>query len=345
MGKFLKFSNADGKEWIVPTKNMRTALAIYQPSTKNGKLLKYLLPYLYWLPIIKKIIKGKTVEISLGRDVSELIKRVLKVEDFEFSIFEGTPSVHQKRVIQIWHKSKILAYCKISDNSKVVELLKNEQKSLYMLSSKGVKNIPTCYYCGRVSHDSNEVVFIQSTTKTIHSNTSHKFTQKHYDFLTQLHQKTKQKLLFEDSDLSKSLCRLEKYLNSFQKSDAQIIKRAIEREREYYGGKEVEFSAYHGDFTPWNSYFEKGELYVFDFEYCSSSYPAYMDWFHFNIQNIIYRQPKMLRNLNQNNCFEDLDIIYLVYIIDIISRYIDRDASKETINKVLSGYLKILRNL
>ena len=42
--RFCHFSNPDGKAWIVPVKNMRVALNLYQPSGIKGKLVKALLP-------------------------------------------------------------------------------------------------------------------------------------------------------------------------------------------------------------------------------------------------------------------------------------------------------------
>lgn len=36
--------NADGKRWVMPVGNLRTALCLYQPGAMKGKLLKALLP-------------------------------------------------------------------------------------------------------------------------------------------------------------------------------------------------------------------------------------------------------------------------------------------------------------
>ena len=45
MDKYWKINNAEGKSWIIPTKNAKVALQLYQPSGRNGKLLKALLPF------------------------------------------------------------------------------------------------------------------------------------------------------------------------------------------------------------------------------------------------------------------------------------------------------------
>lgn len=37
-GKHLyRFSNADGKTWLMPAHNMQVAMNLYQPSGRNGK--------------------------------------------------------------------------------------------------------------------------------------------------------------------------------------------------------------------------------------------------------------------------------------------------------------------
>lgn len=36
----------------------------------------------------------------------------------------------------------------------------------------------------------------------------------------------------------------------------------------------VEYGVYHADFTPWNMSVEEGQLFVFDWEYASLTYPA-----------------------------------------------------------------------
>ena len=40
-GKHLyRFSNADNKTWLMPAHNMQVAMNLYQPSGRNGKIMK-----------------------------------------------------------------------------------------------------------------------------------------------------------------------------------------------------------------------------------------------------------------------------------------------------------------
>ena len=326
-GRFIRFSNTDGKRWIMPLRDMLTAMNLYQPSGGKGRLVKSLLPYVYRLPFVGRVIYSEFVNIEMEAAIHQQIAQAVGVDNFRFAIFEGTPSVHKKATIQIWHRSEILAYCKVSDNDQIRQLFERESITLTRLHEAGVTQIPRSLFCGTIG--SNHV-FIQSTTKTNRSQTAHQWTQQHWDFLTLLHEKTKIKCRFEDSDLAKSLISLEGYFGYLSQEHAATISRAIDIVRINYGGREVEFSAYHGDFTPWNMFVERNKLFVFDFEYSSSSCPPYMDMFHFvnqvaiiekqyhafSVYEYVIKQTGMYCSNNR-----DFNTIYLSYLLYIISFY------------------------
>ena len=97
-GAFIRFGNADGKHWVVPVKNMQVALNLYQPSGIKGKLVKALLPFLYWLSPVRKAIKAESLNSTLQDELKKLLEKIFG-KNIEFSIFEGTPCVHQKTTI------------------------------------------------------------------------------------------------------------------------------------------------------------------------------------------------------------------------------------------------------
>lgn len=348
--RYVRFSNSDGKAWVVPTKNMRTALNIYQPSGVRGRLVKLLLPYLHWSTAVQNRIKARRLQIKLDSSISELLRRVLVVESFEFSIFEGTPSTHQKVTIQISQGDKILAYCKLSSNKSVESLFRHEQHILTTLHQKGVRNIPEPLYCGAVNQSNNTIAFIQSTTKTNHSVISHAWQSEHDKFLQRLHNSTKVRLPFSQSDFARSISVLEGYLPSLQEVNAELIRQAITSVRSYYGDGEVEFSAHHGDFTPWNTFLEDDKLFVFDWEYSSLSYPPYLDRFHFVTQTAIFARRVSAEELISEFKGEEIanfDISYTSYLLDVMSRYIDRERGtlSDHTKRMLSIWSDLLRKI
>ena len=136
--KFYRFGNADGKFWIMPARGMRTAMNLYQPSGSKGKMVKRLFPLLHQFTPVRKAIKAEVLHCKLKRELHELLCKLFKVDDLEFSIFEGTPSVHQKITMQLSSGRRILGYFKLSDNEDIKLLFAKESATLDWLAAKGV---------------------------------------------------------------------------------------------------------------------------------------------------------------------------------------------------------------
>ncbi|MFR9545785.1 MAG: hypothetical protein SNJ29_09435 [Rikenellaceae bacterium] len=350
---YLRLTNADNKVWIVPREDMRTALNIYQPSGVKGRVLKYLLPLTFWIPKVNNLIKARNVSVEMDISLRRLICRVLNIDNFTFSIFEGTPSVHKKVTIQIFQGSKILAYCKVSSQRDIIELFREEQSKLEYLSSQGVEGIPICYYCGTIDDNSESVAYIISTTKTLRSQTPHLWSRVHWNFIEALHEKTKHRIEFKESDLAKSLIILEGYLPTLPTKSVGVLLKAIKEVRGNYDNQEVEFSAHHGDFTPWNMFVTRGELFVFDWEYSSLSFPPCLDWFHFFTQTAKFERGLSAEQIvklyfRSKEQHPDLSILsYKTYLLTIVSRCIDREKGKVSrdSDKKIALWLDILRRL
>lgn len=333
--KFIRFGNSDGKYWIMPVRSMRTAMNLYQPSGIKGKMLKDLLPLLHRLPPVRKAIHAEHMRCSLKEELHTLLCKVFEVNEIEFSIFEGTPSVHRKITMQLSCGSRILGYCKLSESNDIKELFIKESEMLKWLKEKGVTDIPQALFCGTLGNGVH--LFVQSTAKTASSTIIHKWGKLHKDFLDQLHCKTKQKVLFENSDYYKTLLALEEHIEWLPDNvDPVVITKATAIARERFGGREVEFSAYHGDFTPWNMFVEKNRLFVFDFEYAAKSYPRNLDRYHFFTQTAVFERKWGVDDImafmaSKEGAWIDKKL-YTIYLLDMISRFTLREGGKVTGN-------------
>lgn len=307
--KFFSFANADGKRWIMPVRNMQTAMNLYQPSGPKGKLVKVGLPLLYWNPATLRVLHAERLHLSLTDEMRKLLEKNFGVKNPEFAIFCGTPSARQKITIQISHNKQILGYCKITQSPEIFELFKQEYKTLKALSAKSIPHIPTSLFCDAFA---NVFVFIQSTQKTNKSQVVHTWTDKHTVYLELLYQRTKTKLKFENTDFYLELQYLESVLEQQTHEARDIYQRAILILKMYYS-KISEYSFFHGDFTPWNMFFEKGNLCVFDFEYAQMSFPPYLDKIHYILQVWIIEQ-----KLNAEQIFTHLEILRLHNKIETI---------------------------
>ena len=324
--RFCHFSNADGKAWIVPVKNMRVALNLYQPSGIKGKLLKALLPMLHWVTPVKKAINGKAVRCALQNELCDKLCDIFGCKDIEYSIFCGTPSVHQKTTIQLSRGKKILGYCKATDSDDIMALFQKESDTLAHLHKQGVENIPQPLFCGTLNNDLH--IFVQSTIKSNHSVVVHRWGALQEEFLATLHKRTATEIPFTGSDYYRSLLALQEHIAWLPGSvDREKIARITACEIARNSGKEVEYSAFHGDFTPWNMFVESGRLFVFDFEYAALTYPPGLDRYHFEMQTAIYE-----KHLDANGIITLLQQCewcnkesLRCYLLDIISRFTMRE--------------------
>ena len=329
---FYTFANADGKQWIMPKRNMRTAMNLYQPSGIKGKAMKLLFPYLHPVNRVKAKLGVTSCEYQLKKELNSLLSHLFSRKDIEFALFCGTPSAHQKITIQISAGTTILGYCKVTDKEDIKELFCREQQLLDTLRGKGVKQIPRCLFCGNLTNEST--LFVQSTVKSNRSVVKHHWSKEHWVFLAHLHNQTKQTLSFGRTDFARSLASLTGQLMYLSLAETPIISAAIQKVQEYYGNKPVEFSAYHADFTPWNMFFEQGELFVFDFEYAKMTYPPFLDRFHYFTQCGIFEKgwkEDQLFDAYQSQKKEmepyitNPDMGYLCYLLEIVNLYLSRD--------------------
>ncbi|OQA91418.1 MAG: Phosphotransferase enzyme family protein [Bacteroidetes bacterium ADurb.Bin234] len=267
-----------------------------------------------------------------------LLCELFKVKNVEIALFCGTPSVHQKITMQITDGLNIVGYCKISEKKEVKALFKHEEDIFKTLHGNGFTNTPQCLYNARLKDET--YIFAQTTTKTKNSKILHQLSAMHWDFLSQLHQKTKTSLPFEKSDFYEALNLLKQNLSYLSVADAKSVSAAIAMVEKHYEGKEIMFSFYHADFTPWNMFVEKGELFVFDWEYAKRTFPPFLDAFHFLTQVCIFEQHKdaegIMANYRANRhifaeYFDNPDFSYQCYLLGIISFYFDRD--KDDFNK------------
>lgn len=343
---FYRLTNADGKQWLIPSRNMRTALQLYQPGAWKGKAVKAFLPMLKHFPALLAPVGLRSETCRLAPELEKLLENSFKASDLEFSVFFGTPSVHQKITLQISLGRKILGYCRISNDPAMHELFEHEKRVLSVLNNKGISGIPQFLCLENI--EGNIKIFAQNTTKTTRSLTQHALEKRHLDFLNELYRTTSVTLPFEKSDFFSLLKHLEKNLEFFAPSEQETIRRAIQSALSDYQEKVVEFSMTHGDFTPWNSFIENGQLFVFDWEYALFSAPPFIDAFHFFTQGNILENKlsaaQILRKYRkQKSLFRkyvsDPDRTYRDYLLQITAFYVKRE--KGRFNEKEAGNLRI----
>lgn len=278
---YYRFTNADGKMWIMPAKNLYVALNIYQPGGIKGKMLKTFFPLLHQIPIIRRCLGIQSFSCDLNPVVKDRICHVLGIANVEFCVFQGAPSATQKLVVQLSDGKRILGYCKLSDSPSIIQSFQAETNVLEYLKKSKINYVPESLYCGEVLLGVG--IFIQTTLKTSNSVMVHRWMELHNEFLKSLAKKTTLCLPFESTNYYQYLIYLEENLNIYPQTDRNSITNAIKLVNTYYS-RFNRFSFFHGDFTPWNSFIENGNLFVFDWECAEKCFPPYLDAAHFVLQ-------------------------------------------------------------
>ena len=286
---FYRIENKDGKVWLMPVRRLRTAMHLYQPSGRNGKLLKRWFPLLHRLPLLKQKLHIETTRCSLAEDLYDKLCKLFNRDRLEFAVFCGTPCVHQKLTIQLSSGDNILGYCKVSDSKEVAELFSRESNILGKLYKAGVHNVPKIMYVGEWRNGVH--LLVQTTRKTDRSQVIHDWGHLHDGFLRDMAVKTKQRLVFEETDYYKILNELSMHLDWLPSDEGrELVRGVLEKVLNKNKHKMVEYGAYHADFTPWNTFVEQGELFVFDWEYAQMTYPPMLDRYHFFTQTAMFEK-------------------------------------------------------
>ena len=355
--KFYSFANSDGKRWIMPASNMRTAMNLYQPSGIKGKLVKALLPFLSWNKIVLRLIRAEQINLALSGELSNLLEKLFCTNNLEFAVFCGTPCVHQKITMQISRGKKILGYAKFTSSEDIMQVFCHEKEVLDLLHRQDITDVPECLFCDKLP--CGLWVFVQTTEKTSSSKVPHKWESQHKAFLDDIYEKTCKKVEYTDTDFCKDIEYLISNSGCIDEPERLAVTAIAEKIDGYFRKKgRVEFGVCHMDFTPWNMFEENGKLFVFDWEYARLTYPAGIDVWHFFVQTSrfehhldaenIWNRYLIIRNRISNvDAYAPADLSFKCYLLSIISLYLRRENGMmtESLRNDISVWLSLTRKL
>ena len=331
----LRFANAEGKEWMVPKEDVRTGLLLYQPSGWRGHLMKKMMPLLGRWGWSRQMMHVEKTQRALNEEMHKAIGDAFGVSHFEFSIFFGTPCADQKVTIQVMQGKHVLGYCKVCESERIGKKFSEEAQLLRELNEKGVKGIPKALACGKTGN--GFYYFVQSTTKSLQSTYPHEWGKWQESFIENLHERTRTTMPYEQTDFCHSIEGLKQRTGWLGKEQKQIVEKAIGEIEQHYGGKTYEWSAYHGDFTPWNTFVNNGQFFVFDWEYALRTCPPQMDKYHWFTQVCIfekhYQKEQIIKVYNKKYGLSN-NFSYLCYLLLTIATYVGREKKSDDIKNI-----------
>ena len=344
----LVFTHAD-KIWVMPACATKGAMDMYQPTSRAGKCLKKSVVKKGKTPLFARGSKVKKVQCSLASDVRAQLEDILGISEFYVASYMGDTSTYQneKVVLQIYNDNEIFAFVKVTDNAKVAEAFEREAKAIKDLRNLGIENIPRVI---GLKENDGLTYFAQSNNKPMGQEVRLEFNEQVIQNISEIISKTNVHMSYDASDF----CTYVEYLKSkssiFDKEQQSIVEEAIGQVEEA-----SDFAFAHGDYTPWNIYYFKDEIQMFDMEYCSFSMPAYVDVFHYLAQTALltkrYTAQCAMREYEKysdlmGEYMDDPKFAFICYLVWIISFYIKRSESDiDQIKNKLDVWVEMLEYL
>lgn len=350
---FWEIHNTVGQSWIFPQRRAKRFLSLFQPSSTKGKIVAAVLPYLRFMPFLASRINARAVKVTLNPVIKKTICKSFGITDFEYGVFCGSPGRHQKITLMINQGRNCLGYCKITDNPEVFSIFRNESGDLSYLKSKGIQSVPDVLFVDGIDELPGFYLFVQTTKRNGVVRTAAIDDGCVFDFVSQMHELTQNRMSYAESDFAQSVNVLKNYIHLF-KTDAQkdILHAVVEVEKMLV--EPCSYSASHGDFTPWNCYVINEKLFVFDFEYFQKYTIPYIDYFHFFTQSCIYNEymeadaiwKKYMENREMiQNRIDNADFYYTCYLLNIMAFYLKRDDGflNERIESCFNTWIELLK--
>jgi thiamine kinase-like enzyme len=289
----------DEVRWIIPLSSGRiiaNSLSIYLPRLIGAKIKKRAARFLSKIGLkqlwtVHHIFIAKKTSGTMNKQHADLaynLKKILKKDNIELCFFTGTPGYYQKTTVQIMDgKGSIIAYAKIAEQPQTKAVLENEILILNKLKALNLKtgSVPEAIYYGDMGR---KTLLVQSAVEKPSLYSTHKLTQAHIDFLTEIFSKTAKKQLFKES---RHLSEFKKQIMQFQGTIPDkwehILGKSLEIISHNLSNEYIPLGLGHKDFTPWNTLNDKGSLFVIDWEMAQDNVIPFYDIFHFYVQQAI----------------------------------------------------------
>lgn len=345
--------------WIIPLGDRRAAsasLRLYNPQSLKGKLLKHIVRHLAYFGIQSTWASDRLLLASRVRRDSqstnngkaqnasliEFLQDMLDTRDAYFAFSTGTPGYYRKTTVQVMSReSRPIAYAKIAYTQQAQKLLMQEARILRRLAgmclSKG--HVPRLLYAGQFHK--NELI-VQSASPEETRSGPRQLDIRHIEFLAEIFNQTSVPKPFSESEY---WSRLKNDVDSLRDRVSGDWHRRLKDGLDICGSvlanKVMSLGLCHRDFAPWNTYLERGRLYVFDWEYATEQGIPFWDIFHFAFypkiivshwsgkQLINYWKHRKLRRLltqYAQNTGVDVTLIpvcFLLYFIEVSCFYLD----------------------
>lgn len=340
---------SNSRWWLISLANRRVSasgMALFQPILTSAKLIKNAAVTASALGLSSLWVKQKLYITG-----TPCLSEMLGSEDLHFAFFTGTDCPHRKVAVQIMDsQGGIKGFAKVTQSPSVKPLLAHEAETLNHLQTLEflTAQIPKVLFSGTHGDAS---LLVTDTLKKPSTKTTTSLNQAHLAFLAELAKKTAAQETDSKDWLAKELAK--RYAAVSERVPNEWQSR-IEWGVDYISKHSQDMpppSLSHGDFTPWNTFFVDGRLYVFDWEYADHIYPSGYDLIHFilalpdtNRQSTVSKVELVVKALREADCASSPQVakaIFLAYLCGHTLHYIGRESMGGSLVNLWDGAEKI----
>lgn len=271
-------SAANAKLWVGNGDPLRSALRLYHPYSRNGRVATACASMLPW-PLSQAVMRGKPEERHAARldQVARLIRTTLADDRLAISFSPGTPGPHQKMTAQASIRGKATAYVKIAENESTRDLLTDEAAMLRQLHGQHLKSAVLPEVLGLEHHAELTLLFLSAPRGRTRARPVDPDTLD-ASFLEELASLGGEETALEDVIGAAGEAALDGSLAEGDPAHPALAVEAAAAVSAILGGCPVRLGVSHGDYAPWNTLrLDDGALYVFDWEYGSRNAPLLTD--------------------------------------------------------------------
>ncbi|TAE47568.1 MAG: hypothetical protein EAZ89_17535 [Bacteroidetes bacterium] len=302
---FYYVNNPDGSiRWFFPANATYPAyLGLYNSGGWKAQLYRSGTQAAFGLGLVRKWVSG---EWSCDPDTYALQQVLDNVPHDTWAAFTGTAGSNRKSVVAIAKGGQITHYLKIAHSSQAQTLIRQEQAALDTLRQKGIQAFS---FPATVPGTAPQLL-IQTHIRPQNVRANMVFTPVHAEAIAALTTARPQQVRISDSPFFQEIQSNLRFISqpdTFHNDlDPALLSDTLRllQEQVFCFGSNPSFTCgpAHGDFTPWNQFFDGQRLYLYDWELFGAQYPALYDLFHF-----IYQTGGLLRRHSYPRIREEID--------------------------------------
>ena len=292
---FNYINNADGTiRWIYPEELAQPMfLNFYARTNLRSRLIALFYIFMFALHLKKWVSSGS---FTVYRQINNSTIKHYLMDNNDFAIFTGTIGPNRKALMVARHSGNTdLFYLKIPLTERAFNNILHESRFLKKYLHDSKVHVPVVKYWNDPPY-----LFV-SDVKPENATQSMKLNRAHIDFIIQ-NARLATMVAIKNSKELKEAYRLFLLTDFMKIPDSYDLRSKIEQvfKNTFVMRKNIAVSMAHGDFTPWNCYTKKNDIYLFDWEMAKNTAPVLFDLFHFIVQKGIMVERKSFKQIKSD---------------------------------------------